>query len=101
MEQPSVFKVNAKPVYTIGYYEFECFVAEKYSIDNFSIYEMNNDSTISCNINPMFFSSSDEEEARELIYSGNCPEWKVSMIVNLLYKDGHILDGEYLIDVCW
>lgn len=100
MQNPDIFKPATRPVFTVDYSDLGTFVQEKYGT-YLEITEASNDSTIACNTDLKYFDEQDEEKARELIEDGDCRAWEVSSIIKLLFKDGHIVDGDYNVDVCW
>lgn len=101
MSNPSIFVPATRPVFNVDYSDLEDFVAEKYGVPSFEITEMNNDSTIACDTEMKYFDATDEASTRDLIKQGWCREWEVNSIIKVLFKDGHILDGDYIVDVCW
>jgi hypothetical protein len=101
MTNPSIFVPASRPCYTVDYSDLERFIADTYEVPNFEITEMDNDSTIACDTDLKYFDSTDESEARALIQKGWCCEYQVNNLIRLLYKDGHITDGDYNVDVCW
>lgn len=101
MKNPDIFKPASRPVYTVDYSDLEQFVSKMYETRNFEIFEVNNDSTIACDTDLKYFDVQDEEETRFYIEKGHCNGWQVPQIIKLLFKDGHIADGAYNIDVSW
>lgn len=100
MQNPSIFKPATRPVFTVDYSELERFVAEKYGTP-FEIIEVDNDSDISCDTNLDYFDEGEIDEAREWIADGDCSGWQVDNIIKLLFTDGHIVEGDYIVNVCW
>lgn len=80
--------------------DFNEFVESKYggSFEVIAIEELNNNQRWSFNVpnKAMFFG----DEA-EKIRSGNYPMWSTHMVVQCLFDDGFLEEGEYEINVSW
>lgn len=100
MQNPSIFKPASRPVFSVDYSDLESFVTEKYGTP-FEITEVDNDSDIACNTDMKYFNETDIADVRERIAKGDCPGWHVDTVIKLLFKDGHIVDGDYIVNVCW
>jgi hypothetical protein len=94
------FTLRTEPTYEIDYYDFTQFLKHVYGTD-VEIYDVNNDTVIDCNTDLKYFEENEEKSVREHIKSGNLSPFGVEQSVKLLFKDGHIPAGTYLIDVSW
>ena len=80
--------------------DFNAFVESKYggSFEIVAIEELNNNMRWSFNVpNKAYMTKEDAEKIR----SGNYPMWSTHMVVQCLYDDGYLEEGEYEIDVSW
>ncbi len=91
---------NKKVIYTIDYYDFQEFVMSKYGGELHFVaqHEANNYSsyTFTAPNRAMFFDT-EAEEIRDGDYNNN----SIHQIIQVLYEDGHIEEGDYLIKVSW
>lgn len=101
MQNPDIFKPASRPVFSVDYGDLEQFVAKVYGTNSFEIIEVDNDSDIACNTDLKYFHESDIEDARSCVAEGDCCGWQVDNVIKLLFKDGHIADGDYIVNVCW
>ena len=80
--------------------DFNEFVESKYggSFEIVAIEELNNNMRWSFNVpNVAHMTKEDANKIR----SGNYPMWSTYMVVQCLYEDGHLEEGEYEINVSW
>lgn len=101
MQNPDIFKPASRPVFSVDYGDLEQFVAKVYGKNHFEIIEVDNDTDIACDTGLTYFDAADIEHARERVEAGHCSEWEVNSIIKLLFKDGHITEGDYIVNVCW
>jgi hypothetical protein len=80
--------------------DFNEFVESKYggSFEVIAIEELNNNMRWSFNV-PNVAMLSDEDAKK--IRNGDYPMWSTHMVVQCLYDDGHLEEGEYEINVSW
>lgn len=101
MQNPDIFKPASRPVFSVDYGDLEQFVAKVYGTNSFEIIEVDNDTDIACDTDLKYFDEADVEDARKSVQQGHCEGWKLNYIVKLLFKDGHIVEGDYIVNVCW
>lgn len=96
----SDIKFNKKVIYSIDSNDFDSFVTSKYG-GNFEFvaqHEANNYSSYEFKApNMSMFFDTEAEDIR----SGKYRNHSVYKIIQVLFEDGHIEEGNYLIDVNW
>lgn len=97
-------KVIKKTIYEIDEYDFNEFVMKKYG-GNFEFvaqHEANNDSQYSFNARKKTTKDSSYLlSIKEDIRKGAYGMHSVYAVFECLLEDGHIDEGEYVIEVCW
>jgi len=94
-------KVENKTIFKVDYNDFDEFVTEIYG-GNFEFvagHEANNYTQFEFSAPNMNMDFRGEYEAK--IRNGNFNDVPVHALFNVLFKDGHIEKGDYLIDVSW
>ncbi len=98
---PIELKAEKKEITEIEYHDFEEFVNSIYG-GNFEIVpteELDNYSNYKTDVPNVSMDFNGEVEAK--IRQGIYPMYCTHILFNVLHKDGHIKEGEYLIKVSW
>jgi len=101
-EEKSEVKLKGKKITAtlIEYHDFDTFVESKYggSFEVVAIEELNNYMRWSFNVPNVAHMTKEEADK---IRSGNYPMYSTHMVVQCLYEDGYLEEGEYEINVSW